>query len=46
MYEEVTEVLENHYSDQHLEDAFHLQLKRRPQLIGKSLQEYAPPLTT
>jgi hypothetical protein len=41
MYEEVTEVLENRYSDHYLEAVFHSQLKRRTQLIGESLQKLA-----
>jgi hypothetical protein len=40
-YEEVTEVLETHYGDHHLEAAFHFQLKRRIQLVGKSQKDPA-----
>jgi hypothetical protein len=36
-----TEALDNRYSDHHLEAAFHSQLKRRTQLVGESLQEFA-----
>lgn len=41
MNEDVTEVLDNYYSDHHLEAVFHSQLKRRTQLIRESLQEFA-----
>jgi hypothetical protein len=40
-YNDVTEVLENSYSDHHLEAAFISQLKRRNQLVGVSLEEFA-----
>jgi hypothetical protein len=40
MYEEVTEALENHYGDHHLEAALHSQQKRA-QLIRESLHEFA-----
>jgi hypothetical protein len=39
-YEEVTEELENHYGDHHLEVALHSQQKWT-QLVGGSLQEFA-----
>lgn len=39
-YEEVTEELENHCSNHHLEAALHSQQKRT-QLVGESLQEFA-----
>jgi hypothetical protein len=38
-YEEVTEVLENSYSDYHLAGAFHFELKRI-QLIREYLQQF------
>jgi hypothetical protein len=41
MYKDVTEVLEDRFGDHHLHAAFHSQLKRRTQLIKKSLQEFA-----
>jgi hypothetical protein len=44
-YEEVTEALKNRYGN-HLEAAFHPQLKRRTQLVGESLQSLPPSLTT
>jgi hypothetical protein len=40
MYEEVTVALENRYSDHHLDEAFHTQLKRRTQLVSEFLQEF------
>jgi hypothetical protein len=40
-YEEVTEVLKNCYSDHHLAEAFHAQLRRSVQHTGDSLQEFA-----
>jgi hypothetical protein len=40
-YNNVIEFLENSYSDHHLEAAFNSQLKRRNQLVGESLEEFA-----
>jgi hypothetical protein len=40
MYKEVTDVLENHCGDHHLEAAFLFQLKRRTRLIREPLQEF------
>jgi FKBP-type peptidyl-prolyl cis-trans isomerase (trigger factor) len=40
-YKDVTEALENSYSDHHLEAALNSQLKRRNQLAGESLEEFA-----
>jgi hypothetical protein len=39
-YEVVTEMLENHYGDYHLQAAFHSELKRRTHLVKESLQEF------
>jgi hypothetical protein len=38
---EVTAVLEKCHGGQHLEEAFHAQLKRRTQHIGEFLQQFA-----
>jgi hypothetical protein len=40
-HKEVTEALRNRYGDHHLEAASYSQLKRRIQLVGESLQEFA-----
>jgi hypothetical protein len=40
-YEEVSKALENRYGDHHLKEGFQLQLKRRTQHVGESLQEFA-----
>jgi hypothetical protein len=40
-YKEFSEVLKNHYGDHHLEAAFNSEQKRRAQLVGEPLQEFA-----
>jgi hypothetical protein len=40
-YKDITEALENGYNDHHLEAAFNSQLKRRIQVTGESLEEFA-----
>jgi hypothetical protein len=39
-YEEIIAMLENHYGDHHLVDAFHAQLKKRVQHCRKSQLEF------
>jgi hypothetical protein len=40
-YEETIKALDDHFGDQHLATAYHIQLKTRAQGVSESLQDFA-----